>query len=101
IALIGPGVQSTALLGGGSALLEPHQHTNLRDAFRARWAGEVRDVAGVELRRSADTLPADWIGGDGVTVELFDGRDLTGEPFASTRRAGTYNVWWDDAYPAG
>ncbi|HLM17211.1 MAG TPA: glycoside hydrolase family 3 C-terminal domain-containing protein, partial [Acidimicrobiia bacterium] len=101
VALIGPGVQSTALLGGGSALLEPHRHTNVGEVFRTRWAGEVREIAGVELRRSAATLPAEWIGADGVTVDLFDGRDFTGEPFASLRRAAVYNVWWDDGYPAG
>jgi beta-glucosidase len=101
VALIGPGVQSTALLGGGSALLEPHRRANVGEVFRTRWSGEVREVAGVELRRSADTVPAAWIGEDGVTVELFDGRDFTGEPFASLRRAAVYNVWWDDGYPAG
>src|SRR4051794_751647 len=40
IALIGPGASSTALLGGGSALLQPHPHTSLLEAFTARWSGE-------------------------------------------------------------
>ena len=101
VALIGPGVASTALLGGGSALLEPHAHTSVLEAFTARWSGVVRHVAGVELRRSADTVPADWIGTDGVTVELFGERDFAGEPFASERRTRADNVWWDHDYPAG
>jgi beta-glucosidase len=101
VALVGPGVASTALLGGGSALLEPHRHTNVRDAFASRWAGAVSSAPGVELRRSADTLPDEWIGGDGVTVELFDGRGFDGAPLATERRKHTYNVWWDDTYPAG
>jgi beta-glucosidase len=101
LALIGPGAASTAILGGGSALLEPHRRTSLLEAFTQRWPGTLTHAPGVDLRRGADTLPNEWIGEDGVLVELFDGRTFEAAPFASTRRASAYNVWWDEAYPAG
>jgi beta-glucosidase len=100
VALVGPGVASTAILGGGSALLEPHRRANVLDAFTERWAGPVTHAAGVDLQRGADTLPDEWIDDRGVVVELFDGRTFEGAPFATTRRTSAYNVWWDDAYPA-
>ena len=92
VALIGPAAASTAILGGGSALLEAHPHTSVLDAFRGRWTGEVSHVPALDLRRSAETLPPDWIGDDGIEVEQFDGRSLTGEPFASQRKKRPYNV---------
>jgi beta-glucosidase len=101
IALIGPGAAATAILGGGSALLEPHHHRSLLDAFTDRWSGAVSHALGVDLQRGAETLPEEWIEEDGVRIELFDGRDVAGEPFAVERRNTTYNVWWDDAYPLG
>jgi beta-glucosidase len=101
VALVGPGAATTAILGGGSALLEAHPHRSLLDAFTERWPGDVTHAAGVDMQRGADTLPTEWIGDDGVVVELFDGRACTGEPFATTRRSSAYNVWWDEAYPPG
>jgi beta-glucosidase len=98
LALIGPGAASTAILGGGSALLDPHPHSTLLEALTERWPGPLTHAPGVDLQRSADTVPDEWID-DGVVVELFDGCTFDDRPFATARRARAHNVWWDDTYP--
>ncbi|MDE0065460.1 MAG: glycoside hydrolase family 3 C-terminal domain-containing protein [Acidimicrobiaceae bacterium] len=52
IALIGPGVAHTSLLGGGSASLEPHRASTVAEAMQARLGDRVIGVAtGIDMRR--------------------------------------------------
>jgi beta-glucosidase len=101
IALIGPGAVTTALLGGGSASLQPHPSATVLEALTSRWSAPVQHATGVDLRRRAETVSPEWIGPEGVTIELHAGRDLDGEPFAIEQRARTYNVWFGEHYPVG
>lgn len=101
VALLGPGAESLALLGGGSASLTPHPRPDLLETFSSRWAGDVTHAPGVHLSRRAETLPAEWIGTEGLRVEFFGNRDFSAEPFETVRRRAAYNVWWDDQYPKG
>ena len=101
VALIGPGGAETALLGGGSASLTPHRETNVLDALRAHLGELAVDHAlGVNMRRTPAPLPAEWIDGGKVAVELYEGLDFDSEPFAVQEFSETFNVWFDETWPA-
>jgi len=101
LAVIGPLAASTTILGGGSASLDPHRRTSFLDAVAARWDGEVIHAEGTRLARGAPSLPKEWLGDDGVTVELFDGLSLDGAPFAVERRRRAFNAWHGPSWPDG
>ena len=99
VALIGPGVASTAVLGGGSALLAPYRQTSVLEAAKGRWGGEVIYAEGVNLNRAATTVPTEWIGPGGVQAELFDADRFEGVPQLTKRRRAAFNVWHDRNWP--
>ena len=101
VALIGHGAASTALQGGGSAHLRPRHSSTVLDAFTARWTGDVGHAPGVDLSRSAPTLPREWIGPDGVSAELFEGFGFDGEPFEVQHLTRVRNYWFGDNFPSG
>jgi beta-glucosidase len=101
VALIGPGVAKTALLGGGSASLVPHRETNVLDAVGERLGDRlVATAPGIDMRRRAASVSRERVP-DGVTFELFDGLDFTGEPFATDIRSAAFYVWFGDNWPQG
>src|SRR5208282_5666266 len=61
LALIGPGSASTALMGGGSATVNPHRSASLLEVLESSWSGSVRHAEGVRLRRGAPSVPKSWI----------------------------------------
>ena len=99
VALIGPGVASTAVLGGGSALLAPYRQTSVLEAAKARWAEEVMYAEGANLNRAAPSVPAEWIGPDGIEAELFDSFGFDGAPRLTQRRLTAFNIWYDRNWP--
>jgi len=100
VALIGPGVADTAMLGGGSALLTPHRTTTVQEAMNARLGHRlVGSAPGIDMRRRAAAVPADWIGGDGVAFELFDGIGFDGARFEAFTRQWTRKGWFGDTWP--
>lgn len=101
VALIGPGVAQTTLTGGGSASLIPHRESSVLDSMTGRLGDRLVGTAGgIDMRRKAPAIPAEWLGPDGVTCELFDGAGFDGEPFETVARPGTFNVWFGDSFPA-
>jgi beta-glucosidase len=102
VALIGPGVAETAMLGGGSASLTSHRSTNVLDSMTERLGDRLVGTApGIDMRRKAAPVPPDWIGDDGVLFEIFDGIGFKGEMFDSYTRPATFNVWFGDSWPEG
>ena len=99
VALIGPGVASTAVLGGGSTMLAPYRQTSVLGAAKARWGGEVIYAEGANLNRAATTVPTEWIGPGGVQAELFDADGFEGAPQLTKRRWAAFNVWHDRNWP--
>ncbi len=100
VALIGPGVADTAMLGGGSASLEPHRTTTVLDALRARLGDtELVHAPGVVLTRAAAPVPPGWLPPEGATVELFDGETCTGEPVEVLTGRRLLNVWFAESFP--
>ena len=95
IALIGPGAASTALFGGGSASLTPYRTTNVVDTMRERWDGDVLHEVGIDITRSAPTIPTEWLP-DGIDVALF--RPGSDEPIHTDHVDGLLYVWHDDAH---
>ncbi|MEQ8840279.1 MAG: glycoside hydrolase family 3 C-terminal domain-containing protein [Acidimicrobiales bacterium] len=102
VALIGPGVADTALLGGGSASLIPQHSTSVLDAMTARLGDRIVGTApGIDMRRRADRVPVDWIGEGGVAFDLYDGMTIEGEPFETITRPTPFSVWMGDGWPEG
>lgn len=99
VALIGPGVASTAVLGGGSAVLAPYHQTSFLEAARTRWGAEVSYAEGANLNRVATTVPVEWIGPEGIEAELFDSVGFDGAPQVRQRRWAAFNVWYDRSWP--
>lgn len=100
VALIGPGVAETAMLGGGSASLVPQRTTNVLDSMTERLGDRLVGTApGIDMRRSAAAVPAEWIGEGGVSFELYDGIGFDGELFDSFARPSPFNVWFGDNWP--
>lgn len=101
VALIGPGAAGTAILGGGSATLAAHRESNVLDALSERLGDRlVGHAPGVDMRRTAASVPAEWIGDDGVTFELFDGIGFDGERFDTMTRPTPFGAWLGDSWPA-
>lgn len=100
VALVGPGGADTALLGGGSAKLNPRHASTVLEAFTDRWGGQIQHAAGAHLGRSAPTVPRAWLA-DGVTAELFDGVGVADEPFEVQDHSGPLLYWYGDNFPAG
>ena len=102
VALIGPGAAQTTLLGGGSASLIPHREKTILDAMTERLGDRLVGAArGIDMRRKAPAVPAEWIGDDGVTCELFDGQGFDGGHFDTVATNKVFNVWFDDSFPEG
>ncbi len=100
IALIGPGVESTALLGGGSASLVPHRTTTVAAAMADRLGDRIVGMAeGISLRRSVESVPAEHLTEPGVTFELFDGMDLDGLLIDTVTAPRPFMVWNDRNFP--
>ena len=74
LALIGPGVAHTAIMGGGSAQLTPHYRVSVLDAFTEALGPEVELIhePGADLGRSLPALDAE------LTLEVVEGDDPAG-----------------------
>jgi len=94
LAVVGPGAADTALFGGGSASLTPYRTTNVLDALRSRWDGEIVHEVGVDIRRAAATIPNEWLP-DGIDVALYATPDDT-EPIHRDHVDGLIYVWHDE-----
>ena len=102
IALIGPGVDDTAILGGGSASLEPHRTTTVAQAMEERIGDRVIGVApGIDMHRRASAIPPEWIDGGEVRFELFEGSGFDSEPFEVVSNSSVFNVWFGESWPQG
>ncbi|MEM7140249.1 MAG: glycoside hydrolase family 3 C-terminal domain-containing protein [Actinomycetota bacterium] len=100
VALVGPGAADTAMLGGGSASLEPHRSSDLAPALGERLGDRLIGVAqGLDMTRRAEAIPAAQIGEDGVRFDVFDGIGFDGEIFETLTRPTPFSVWFGDNYP--
>jgi beta-glucosidase len=92
LAVIGPNAARPIIMGGGSAQLAAMYEISPLDALRAQLGDGVEIIheQGVDIARNIPPVPAEWLvnaAGDlGVTVELFAGHDLAGEPVRTTSR---------------
>jgi beta-glucosidase len=105
LAVIGPNAAATALLGGGSAAVNPHHTGSILDGIVERYGPGVRVLhePGVDATRSAHPIPERQCrpgragdGPTGLTVEYFANRELAGEPYLVERVPSSRLVWIDD-----
>jgi beta-glucosidase len=101
VALIGHGAAATALQGGGSANLQPTHSSTILAAFTDRWTGDVVQAGGVDVSRSAPSIPKAWIGPEGITAELYDGFGFDGEPIDVQVVPRVHSYWFGDSFPEG
>lgn len=82
IALIGPHALRPCPGGGGAAQVGQRYSQNLAETLRGNISSEINlsYAAGASLDRSAPPLPASWLGAKLTTLELHEGRNLTGKP---------------------
>ncbi|MEO6653105.1 MAG: glycoside hydrolase family 3 C-terminal domain-containing protein [Ilumatobacteraceae bacterium] len=105
IAVIGPNATRAQIMGGGSANLRPFHRTSPIEAMRARFGERVEIVfePGCSTDKSAPLLSGTSIrtpsGEQGFSVELFDNRELAGEPRAVVNRDTSRFMFGDDAIP--
>jgi beta-glucosidase len=110
LAVIGPNAQQTALLGGGSAWVNPHREDPVLDGIRRRLGDgvDVRFERGVDASLTCPPLPADRCrpahadhGPRGLSVDYFANRELGGEPaFSECITTGRCSWIDDDAIPS-
>lgn len=101
VAWIGPGVASTALLGGGSASLIPYRGASLLDALHERGV-DVVHAEGTRLRRSVDRIADDLLDSP-IHFEVFAGDGFIGQPVAEFERPGALHIFMrgtDGVWPA-
>lgn len=99
LALIGPGVADTALMGGGSASLDTYRSTTVLDAVGERWDGSVTHAEGISLKRRADAITADQIAGP-VDVSFFAGMTCDGPVVATQQIESPESHWHAQNWPA-
>jgi len=107
VALLGPSADVPAALGGGSAAVNPHHVTTVRDGLAARLGGSVeivheagvagsRTVPSVDQRRVHEPgAPAQ----PGLRVDYHAGRNLEGDPVHIETVASPRLVWLGDPAP--
>ena len=100
VAVIGPGAERLAIMGGGSARVRPHYEISLVEALRRRLgaAVEVLAVAGCELAQGKDGAapPAGPPAAPGAGVEEAAG--TARECDAAIVVVGTNDYWESESY---
>lgn len=102
VAVIGPNADVAAVLGGGSAAVNPHHVVTVLDGLRAAFGPDVevvhrigvttaRTAPPVDRRRTRPAL-ADQ-GAEGLTVEYFANRELAGDAVATAHVVSPRMVW--------
>jgi beta-glucosidase len=105
VAIIGTAADSAWIMGGGSAALDPHPPVTPCAGLAAALPGSV-DVTFARGPVATNTLPIldDGALTDRLTLHVFDGPDLAGEPTISTSlrtaRALWLGEWTDQVDPA-
>ena len=97
VALIGPNADRAQIMGGGSAALRPHYWRSPLKALREKLGEgvEVRHERGCWTEMTTPALPASAIsGGEGFTVELFEGLDAQGPVEHRQHRQGSQMMYF-------
>jgi beta-glucosidase len=110
VAVIGPNADEPAVLGGGSAAVNPHHVTTVLDGLRAA-LGETVEVVhepGVDASRTLPPIdsrrirPAEAAQGEhGLTVEYFANRELSGTPAVVELARSPRLTWLGDESAPG
>ena len=103
IAVIGENAKWAQIQGGGSAHVTPHYVVSPLEGITNRVGDRVGiDYAiGCVLHRMLPLLDADWLTTEdgtrrGLTLEMFDSADLSGEPVHTEVTDRTQLVWFGD-----
>ena len=110
VAVIGPNADVSAVLGGGSAAVNPHHVTTVLDGLRAALGEDVEIVhePGVDASRTLPPIdprrirPAEAAqGAQGLTVEYYANREFAGDPAAVEVARSPRLTWLGDESAPG
>ncbi len=107
VAVIGPNADTAAVLGGGSAAVNPHHVVTVLDGLRAALGDDVEIVHEIGVNPGRTALPVDrrrcrdLHGSPGLTVEYFDNRELRGQPAAIQHIDSPRLIWLGNAPAEG
>ena len=103
VALIGPMASNVHMMGGGSANLAPHYKVSLRQVLANRLGERLVFQPGCRIDKSTreieGTMLATPDGHQGVSIEIFAGHQLAGDPVATQVRATTRLFFVETAGP--
>jgi beta-glucosidase len=101
VAVVGPNAADTAILGGGSANVNPYRAVSVLDGLRERLGDGVEVVheAGCSIRRAVPTMEVDHLLDGGLTLETHPAADPTGDPVAVLEGQRPAGFLGPDAWP--
>jgi beta-glucosidase len=108
LAIIGPNAKTAQVQGGGSAHVTPHYAVTPYDGILAKVGDSVRVgyEIGCTIYKSPPLINAGWLktadgSQNGLTVEYFDNRDLSGDPVHTEIVGSTELIWFGSNMPHG
>jgi beta-glucosidase len=106
IAVIGENAQRAQIQGGGSAHVTPHYVVSPLEGITGKVGDRVQIgyEIGCALHRMLPPLDADWLttkdgSQKGLTLQMFDNPDLSGEPIHTEVTDRTQLTWFGDVVP--
>ena len=103
VALIGPMAAHVHMMGGGSANLAPHYKISLRQVLADRLGDRLVFQPGCRIDKSTREIEGPMLatpdGHQGVSIEIFAGRELAGQPVATEVRSSTRLFFVETAAP--
>jgi beta-glucosidase len=99
VAVIGENAMLASIMGGGSVRVNPHYVVSPLEGIRRR-AGESRVSysLGCPIHRHPPLFNTSWLK-DGLTLQYFANRELSGEPVHSEVTRKMEWVWFGDVMP--
>ncbi len=101
VAVVGPNAVDTAVLGGGSANVNPYREVSILDGLRERLGDgvEVVPAEGCSIRRAVPAMKHADLADGGLTITAFSGTDRDGAPVAVHEGQRPRGFLGADAWP--
>jgi len=98
IAVIGENALRASIMGGGSVRVWPHYVVSPLQGIQSRAGDRVTYALGCPMHRRIPLFDASWLH-QGMTLDYFANRDLTGTPVYSETTRKPDLIWFGDRLP--